>query len=191
MKTKTLPKITGTETGWRRSFAIYRSLVNFEQGEGYDNLRRNDYRSTIAAVGNIVSHHRCIFDAYAQCELIEKYTESDVDVLRMARILAQHGITDIADWKGDFASISGIGSKYAKILDAARKRAKVVQAEQQCPPLVELEPMLAKVTIRIPVYIRDHLQKMAAKSGISMSQLIRDIVFEYATQGYEIAMPKK
>ena len=181
---KFMPKITGTETGWRRSFAIYRSLVNFEQGEGYDNLRRNDYRSTIAAIDNIVSNHRCIFDAYAQCELIEKYTESDVDVLRMARILAQHGITDIADWDGDFASISGIGSKYAKILDAARNRAKVVQADQNALSMVSLH-------VRIPVYIRDQLQKEADKSGTSMSQLIRDIVFEYATKGYEIAMPKK
>ena len=179
---KTLPKITGTETGWRRSFAIYRSLVNFEQGEGYEHLRQNDYRSTIAAIGNIVSHHRCIFDAYRQCELIENYTESDVDVLRMARILAQHGITDIAGWDGEFASISGIGSKYAKILDAARKRAKVVQAEQQCPPLVEYEPSLTKLSIRIPVYIRDHLQKEATENGISMSQLIRDIIFKYATK---------
>lgn len=182
MKTKTLPKITGTETGWRRSFAIYRSLVNFEQGEGYEHLRQHDCRSTIATVDNIVSRHRCIFDAYAQCELIEKYTESDVDVLRMARILAQHGITDIADWKGDFSSISGIGSKYTKILEAARNHAKVVQAEQQCPPLVEYEPILAKINIRIPVYLRDHLQKEAAENGISMSQLIRDIIFKYATE---------
>lgn len=186
MKTlpKFLPKITGTETGWRRSFAIYRSLVDFEPGEGYDNLRRNDYRSTIAAIDNIVSHHRDIFDAYKQCELIENYTESDVDVMRMARILAQHGITDIADWNGDFASISGIGSKYAKILEAARNHAKVVQANEHELSMVSLH-------IRIPVYIRDHLQKEAAKSGISMSRLIGDIVFEYATQGYEIAMPKK
>lgn len=104
MKTKTLPKITGTETGWRRSFAIYRSLVYFEPGEGYDKLRRNDYRSTIATIDNIVSYHR--------------------DILRMARILAQHGITDIADWNGEFTSISGIGSKYARILEAARNHAK-------------------------------------------------------------------
>ncbi len=180
MKTKTLPKITGTETGWRRSFAIYRSLVNFEQGEGYDNLRRNDYRSTIAAIDNIVSHHRCIFDAYRQCELIENYTESDVDILRMARILAQHGITDLAGWDGDFASISGIGSKYAKILEAARNHA-VLQVDMECHPLVEYEPMLAKVNIRIPVYLRDHLQKEAAENGISMSQLIRDIIFKYTT----------
>lgn len=184
MKTKTLPKITGTETGWRRSFAIYRSLVNFEQGEGYDELRRNDYRSTIAAIDNIVSHHHCIFDAYKQCELIENYTESDVDVLRMARILAQHGVTDISEWNGDFASISGIGSKYAKILEAARNHAKVVQADQHELGSVSLH-------VRIPVYLRDHLQKKAAEDGISMSQLIRDIIFEYATQGYEIAMPKK
>lgn len=174
---KTLPKITGTETGWRRSFAIYRSLINFEQGEGYDKLRRNDYRSTIAAVGNIVSHHRCIFDAYTQCELIEKFAKSDVDVLRMARILAQHGITDIADWNGEFASISGIGSKYAEVLEAARNSAK-----QQCPPLVEYEPSLVKINIRIPVYLRDQLQKEAAENGISMSQLIRDIIFKYATE---------
>jgi predicted HicB family RNase H-like nuclease len=179
---KTLPKITGTETGWRRSFAIYRSLVNLEQGEGYDNLRRNDYRSTIASIDNIVSHHDCIFDAYTQCELIENYTESDVDVLRMARILAQHGITDIAGWDGNFASISGIGSKYARILEAARKRAKVIQAEQQCPPLVEYEPVLAKINIRIQVYLRDQLQKEAAENGISMSQLIRDIIFKYVTE---------
>ena len=181
MKTKTLPEITGTETGWRRSFAIYRSLVYFEPGEGYDKLRRNDYRSTIAAIDNIVSHHRDISDAYKQCELIENYTESDVDILRMARILAQHGITDIADWNGDFTSISGIGSKYAKILEAARNHAKVVQADQQCPPLVEHEPMLAKLNIRLPIYLRDHLQKKAAEDGVSMSQLIRDIIFEYTT----------
>lgn len=184
MKTKTLPKITGTETGWRRSFAIYRSLVNFEQGEGYEHLRQNDCRSTIATVDNIVSYHRCIFDAYAQCELIENYTESDVDVLRMARILAQHGITDIADWKGDFASISGIGSKYAKILEAARNHAKVVQANEHELSMISLH-------IRIPVYLRDSLQKIADMDGVSMSQLIRDIIFEYATQGHEIVMPKK
>ena len=182
MKTKTspkfMPKITGNETGWRRSFAIYRSLVDFEPGEGYDKIRKNDYRSTIAAISNIVSHHRDIFDAYSQCELIEKYTESDVDVLRMARILAQHGITDIADWDGDFASISGIGSTYAKILEAARNYAKNALS-------------MVSLHVRIPVYIRDQLQKEADKSGTSMSQLIRDIVFEYATKGYEIAMPKK
>lgn len=174
MKTKTLPEITGTETGWRRSFAIYRSLVYFEPGEGYDKLRRNDYRSTIAAIDNIVSHHRDISDAYRQCELIENYTESDVDILRMARILAQHGITDISEWNGDFASISGIGSKYAKILDAARNHAKVVQADQHELSSVSLH-------IRLPIYLRDHLQKKAAEDGISMSQLIRDIIFEYAT----------
>lgn len=181
MKTKTLPKITGTETGWRRSFAIYRSLVNFEQGEGYDELRRNDYRSTIAAIDNIVSHHHCIFDAYKQCELIENYTESDVDVLRMARILAQHGITDIADWNGEFTSISGIGSKYAKILEAARNHAKQDRANQQYPSLVEYDASLVSLHVRIPVYLRDHLQKKAAEDGISMNQLIRDIIFEYAT----------
>lgn len=175
METKTLPEITGTETGWRRSFAIYRSLVYFEPGEGYDKLRRNDCRSTIATIDNIVSHHRDISDAYKQCELIENYTESDVDVLRMARILAQHGVTDIADWKGDFASISGIGSKYAKILEAARNHAKVVQADEHELSMISLH-------IRIPVYLRDSLQKKAAENGISMSQLIRDIIFEYATK---------
>lgn len=174
MKTKTLPKITGTETGWRRSFAIYRSLVYFEPGEGYDKLRRNDYRSTIATIDNIVSYHRDISDAYRQCELIENYTESDVDILRMARILAQHGITDIAVWNGEFTSISGIGSKYAKVLEAARNHAKVVQADQHELGSVSLH-------VRIPVYLRDHLQKKAAEDGVSMSQLIRDIIFEYAT----------
>ena len=112
--------------------------------------------------------------AYKQCELIENYTESDIDVLRIARILAQHGITDIAGWNGDFASISGIGSKYAKILEAARNHARVAQADQHELGSVSLH-------IRIPVYLRDHLQKKATEDGISMSQLIRDIIFEYAT----------
>ena len=130
---ESLPKITYTETGWRQTLAAYRIAV-WHEHENDPETAHLSYREALEKLGAPKPEHMQnrigaiknindfmeLKDVYARCEMISPFANGEVSMMRMVRVLAQHGIKDIRKFSGDFSKIPGIGPKYVEILDAAR-----------------------------------------------------------------------
>ena len=132
-----LPEITYKETGWRKSLAAYRIAI-WHEHENEPRTAMLDYKEALAELGiksvqtmkttigliQTINDLMPMKDIYAMCHAIDRFADADTPVLRLVRILAEHGVKDIAKARGPFRDIHGIGPKYEPILEHARKYAQ-------------------------------------------------------------------
>lgn len=132
-----LPKITYKETGWRKSLAAYRIAI-WHEHENEPETAMLNYKEALAKLGiKSVQTMKTTFgliqtindlmrmeDIYVMCCAIDRFADADTPVLRLTRILAEHGVKDIAKASGRFRGMHGIGPKYEPILENARRYAQ-------------------------------------------------------------------
>ena len=188
----TCPKITYTETGWRKSLAIYRIAILHEHQHDartaemsvdaalkkLDVSKLNDAKVSIGAVENILNCGIPMWQVYDQCEKLELVAEdlhvSDRDILRIVHILARHEIYDFAKYTaGSYSAISGIGPKYARILDKARAKARIKEAREGLK--------IVDIHLRVHACLRDRYNEMAKEDGITMNELASKVLLDYAS----------
>lgn len=186
----TCPELTFTETGWRKSLAAYRIAVVHEHYNNPsaaklsvdDALKKlgitsaNNIRTTVGAVENILDCGIPMWQIYDQCEKLELVAEdlhvSDRDILRIVHILARHEIYDFVRYSGAFSEISGIGPKYARILNTARLDIRSRSKEMVKP---------VDMHISVPKCLRDRYAKMAKEDHTTMSELAKKVLMDYAS----------
>lgn len=188
----TCPELTFTETGWRKSLAAYRIAVVHEHYNNPstaklsvdDALKKlgitsaNNIRTTVGAVENILDCGIPMWQIYDECEKLELVAEdlhvSDRDILRIVHILARHEIYDFTKYAaGSYSAISGIGPKYARILDKARAKAQIKEAREGLK--------IIDMHLRVRACLRDRYNEMAKEDGITMNELASKVLLDYAS----------
>lgn len=184
-KHQELPKITYEETGWRQTLAIYRIAV-WHEHENEKETAHLSYRDALAKLGcpkpenlrarigvvKIINDFMEMKQIYTQCEMIEPFANGEVSMMRIVRVLAEHGIKDIRRFNGNFECIAGIGPKYAGILEEARKHA---WAEE-----VKAGNQTVGMCIKVPKCLKDRYVEMAAEDMVSVNELAKKVLMQYA-----------
>lgn len=170
-----LPKLTLKETGWRKTLAVYRIMhtslrdLGMPRKDALAKLGVKDLASankTSKSAEDLVGRFAFLEDVYHQFEMIEPFCSVDRELWNMASTLAKYGITDISKWSGEFATLRGIGPKYAEVLDKAR------EAAANCKPLVGMH-------IRVDPELRDKYKELAKEKKKAVSELVSDILQEH------------
>ena len=170
-----LPKLTLKETGWRKTLAVYRIMhtslrdLGMPRKDALAKLGVKDLASankTSKSAEDLVGRFAFLEDVYHQFEMIEPFCSVDRELWNMASTLAKYGITDISKWSGEFATLRGIGPKYAEVLDKAR------EAAANCKPLVDMH-------IRVDPELRDKYKELAKEKKKAVSELVSDILQEH------------
>lgn len=124
-----LPELTFEETGWRKTLAVYRIMhgnLGMPIKDALGKLGVKDLASAnkiFKSARDIVSGFAFLEDVYHQFEMIEPFCSVDHELWNIVSALIKYGITDISMWPGEFATLNGIGPKYAEVLDKAREAA--------------------------------------------------------------------
>lgn len=172
-----LPKITYRETGWKKSLAAYRIAI-WHEHENDPETAKLDYKDALAKLGvndiktmkttigliQTINDLMPMRDIYTMCYEIDRFANTGVPVLRLVRILAEHGIKDIAKAKGPFGDIRGIGPKYEKILEYARKYA------QEHPEKIPGK-RFKKLTVLIPESLSSRVKNFCVVNNMNLAEL--------------------
>lgn len=170
-----LPKLTLKETGWRKTLAVYRIMhtslrdLGMPRKDALAKLGVKDLASankTSKSAEDLVGRFASLEDVYHQFEMIEPFCSVDRELWNMVSTLAKYGITDISKWSGEFATLRGIGPKYAEVLDKAR------EATANCRPLVDMH-------IRVDPKLRNKYKELAKEKNKAVSELVSDILQEH------------
>ena len=170
-----LPKLTLKETGWRKTLAVYRIMhtslrdLGMPRKDALAKLGVKDLASankTSKSAEDLVGRFAFLEDVYHQFEMIEPFCSVDRELRNMVSTLAKYSITDISKWSGEFATLRGIGPKYAEVLFKAR------EAAANRKPLVDMH-------IRVDPELRDKYKELAKEKNKAISELVSDILQEH------------
>lgn len=170
-----LPKLTLKETGWRKTLAVYRIMhtslrdLGMPRKDALAKLGVKDLTSankTSKSAEDLVGRFASLEDVYRQFEMIEPVCSVQRELWNMVSTLAKYGITDISKWSGEFATLKGIGPKYAEVLVKAR------EAAANRKPLVDMH-------IRVDPKLRDKYKELAKEKNKAISELVSDILQEH------------
>lgn len=171
-----LPKLTLKETGWRKTLAVYRIMhtslrdLGMPRKDALAKLGVKDLESankTSKSAEDLVGRFAFLEDVYHQFEMIEPFCSVQRELWNIVSTLAKYSITDISKWSGEFATLKGIGPKYAEVLDKAREAATV-----NAKSLVDMH-------IRVNPELRDKYKALAKENNKAISELVSDILQEY------------
>lgn len=180
-----LPKLTYTETGWRKSLAAYRIAILHEHRKDDSTAtlsvnaalnklgmgKMSNIKCSIGAVANILNYMPMDW-IYKMCERIDPYSDSPNTTMRIVHILAEHDIVDFVRYKNPFSGISGIGPKYARILN--RAKLDILKSVKEQVEIVDMH-------ISVPRCLRDRFAQMAKEDGTTMSELAKKVLLTYAS----------
>lgn len=171
-----LPKLTLKETGWRKTLAVYRIMhtglrdLGMPRKDALAKLGVKDLASankTSKSAEDLVGRFASLEDVYHQFEMIEPFCSVDRELWNMVSTLAKYSITDISKWSGEFATLRGIGPKYAEVLVKARET-----ATSNSKPLVDMH-------IRVDPELRNKYKELAKEKNKAISELVSDILQEH------------